>query len=195
MQRSKAESGTAGLQEPQAAHFLILKKYIFTFGAQGLYKTVNLFPFYAYTLRSLVPRCCRVTLQPGLLGQNSISFSQLQFAQTFVPKPDWNRCRFSFKIGRRESGTEGCQELLHLHFLTIKKLSLKCLGFRLVRHQPIAYYILLNQVIKFIQLRRKYNLYSSVFTSSICICIGTQRLKFAFTSSRHSYTFYLLILC
>jgi hypothetical protein len=48
------------------------------------------FPFYACTLRFLVPRCCRVPLQPWLIGQNGVSFSGLQGAETFVYKPDCN---------------------------------------------------------------------------------------------------------
>jgi len=118
VQRSKAESGTASLQELQAAHFLILKKYFFTFGTQGLYKTVNLFPFYAYTLRFLVPLCCRVTLQPGLNGQNSILFLRLQFAQTFVPKPDYSE--HGVQRSKAESGTTSLQEPQAAHFLILK---------------------------------------------------------------------------
>ncbi|WP_230149412.1 hypothetical protein [Pedobacter sp. Bi27] len=60
----------------------------FFYGAQGLYKTLSFFPFYAFTLRFLVPRCCRVTLRPGLNGKNSFSFSGLLGAETPVPKPD-----------------------------------------------------------------------------------------------------------
>jgi len=35
-----------------------------------------------------VPRCFRVPLQPGLGGQNSVSFLGLQGAETVVHKPD-----------------------------------------------------------------------------------------------------------
>jgi hypothetical protein len=41
------------------------------------------FPF-----RFLVPRRCRVTLQPGLGGQNSISFLGLQGEEPLLIKPD-----------------------------------------------------------------------------------------------------------
>ncbi|WP_343524914.1 hypothetical protein, partial [Pedobacter sp.] len=57
-------------------------------GAQYLYKTITFFPSSAFTLCCLVPRCCRVMLQPGLGGQNSIPFWWLQGAETLVPKPD-----------------------------------------------------------------------------------------------------------
>ena len=63
---------------------------LFPFEAQGLYKATSFLPFYAYTLRGLILRCCRVSLQPGLVGQNSISFSGLQGAETIVNKPDCN---------------------------------------------------------------------------------------------------------
>jgi hypothetical protein len=63
-------------------------KVTILFRAQSQYKSISFFPFYAYTLRFLVPRCCRVTLQPGLMGQNSISFSGLLGAETLVAKPD-----------------------------------------------------------------------------------------------------------
>ena len=43
-----------------------------------MYKTISFFPFSAFTLRFLVPRCCRVTLQPGLGGRSCISFLGLQ---------------------------------------------------------------------------------------------------------------------
>jgi len=66
---------------------IVASNYI---GAQRQYKILSFFPFYAYTLRFLVPRCCRVSLQPGLSGQNSISFSGLHDAGTPVPKPDWS---------------------------------------------------------------------------------------------------------
>ena len=62
----------------------------FLFEAQGLCKTANSLPFFAYTLRCLVPRCCRVSLQPGLIGQNSISFLGLHGAEATVNKPDCN---------------------------------------------------------------------------------------------------------
>ena len=55
--------------------------------AQGLYKTANSLPFFACTLRGLVPRCCRVSLQPGLIDQNSISFLGLHGAKATVSKP------------------------------------------------------------------------------------------------------------
>lgn len=58
--------------------------------AQGLYKTANSLPFFACTLRGLVPRCCRVPLQPRLIGQNSISFLRLYGAKATVSKPDCN---------------------------------------------------------------------------------------------------------
>jgi len=56
-------------------------------GAQCLYKAIIVFPFYAYTLRCLVPRCCRVSLQPGLVGYYSISFLRLQCAETLLINP------------------------------------------------------------------------------------------------------------
>jgi len=46
----------------------------FPFGAQYLYKTHHFFPFSVFTLRCLVPRCCRVTLQPGLDGKTAFHF-------------------------------------------------------------------------------------------------------------------------
>ncbi|KRT15688.1 hypothetical protein ASU31_11905 [Pedobacter ginsenosidimutans] len=81
------KSGTEACQEPQAICFLI-KKLSISFRAQSQYNTLGFFPFYAYTLRFLVPRCCRVTLQPGLLGQISISFPGLPGAENILPKPD-----------------------------------------------------------------------------------------------------------
>ena len=83
----RTESGTEACQEPLAICFLI-KKLSISFRAHSLYKTTSFFPFYAYTLRFLVPRCCRVTLQPGLVGLDSLSFLGLQGAQTPVLKPD-----------------------------------------------------------------------------------------------------------
>jgi len=38
-------------------------------------------------------------LQPGLMGQNSISFLWLQDAQTFVLKPDWSEHEVKRKAG------------------------------------------------------------------------------------------------
>ncbi|WP_143009569.1 hypothetical protein [Pedobacter soli] len=60
------------------------------FEAQNQCKTANSLPFFACTLRGLVPRCCRVSLQPRLIGQNSISFSSLHGAEATVNKPDCN---------------------------------------------------------------------------------------------------------
>ena len=85
-------------QVKEATHFLILK-HQFPCGAQCLCKTFSLFPSSAFTLRCLVPRCCRVMLQPGLMGQNSISFLWLQDAQTFVLKPDWSEHEVKRKAG------------------------------------------------------------------------------------------------
>jgi hypothetical protein len=70
----------------------IIKQTLFE--GQGQYKSLTFFPFYAYTLRFLVPRRCRVTLQPGLSSQDSISFVGLQGAPTLVPKPSSGSLRF-----------------------------------------------------------------------------------------------------
>jgi len=48
---------------------------------------LGFFPFFAFTLRYLVPRCFRVPLQPGLNGKNSSSFLGLQGAQTLFLNP------------------------------------------------------------------------------------------------------------
>ena len=108
------------------------------FGAQDLYIAINVFPFYAYTLCCLVPRCCRVSLQPGLAGHNSISFFGLQGVQTLVLKPDNSdssrfkhyfllfygvfACFAGFIGTKANGGTANRQELLQLRFL-IKRLS------------------------------------------------------------------------
>jgi len=84
-----ANGGTANRQEPQSILFFI-KKLSISIEAQSLYIAEGFLPFYAFTLRCLVPRCCRVTLQPVLVGHSSISFDGLQGAPTFVPKPDCN---------------------------------------------------------------------------------------------------------
>jgi hypothetical protein len=60
---------------------------LFLFEAQGLYKAPSFLPFYAYTLRCLVPRCCRVSLQPELVGYYSISFLGLQPAEPLFLNP------------------------------------------------------------------------------------------------------------
>jgi hypothetical protein len=107
------------------------------FGAQDLYVAINAFPFYAYTLCCLVPRCCRVSLQPGLAGHNSISFFGLQGVQTLVLKPDNGdssrfkhyfllfygvlACFTGFIRTKANGGTANRKELLQLRFL-IKRL-------------------------------------------------------------------------
>ena len=62
------------------------------FGAQGLCNKLSFLPSSAFTLsRNFgMPRCCRVTLQPGLMRYCSFSFVRLQGAQALVPKPDCN---------------------------------------------------------------------------------------------------------
>ena len=95
---------------------------IFMFGAQDLYIAINAFPFYAYTLCCLVPRRCRVSLQPGLVGHDSLSFLGLQDAQTPVLKPDNSGSSRLFIGTTANGGAANRQKLLHAHFL-IKRLS------------------------------------------------------------------------
>jgi len=78
----------------------------FLYGAQSQCKTLSFFPFYTFMLH------------PGLLGQNSISFSRLQFAQTFVPKPDYSE--HGVQRSKAESGTASLQEPQAAHFLILK---------------------------------------------------------------------------
>lgn len=127
----RTESGTEACQEPLAICFLI-KKLSISFRAHSLYKTTSFFPFYACTLRFLVPRCCRVTLQPGLLGQNSISFPGLLGAESFVPKPDWSE-HPDFSIGAIANGrTEARQRLPSAHFqIPIKNLRVSCIHIKI----------------------------------------------------------------
>ncbi len=89
--------------------------------AQHQSKKISFSPFYACTLRFLVPRCCRVPLQPGLGGQYSISFVDLQGAETPGFKPDLIAIRCSGKTAAQrglatKSGIVASEELLHIHF-------------------------------------------------------------------------------
>ncbi|MFC1226591.1 hypothetical protein ACFE6N_22500 [Pedobacter sp. BG31] len=75
-------------------------------------------PVFAYTLRCLAPRCCRVSLQPRLLAKVVFSFVGLHGAQTLVPKPDCSESlRFSAVL-ITESGTTAPQKPLNAHLLT-----------------------------------------------------------------------------
>jgi len=102
------------------------------FGAESLYKTLCFFPFYAFTLRFLVPRCCRVTLQPGLNGKNSYSFLGLQGAQTLFLNPTAAAASDPSIGATANGGAENLQEPQAISFLI--RMSL----FRSVRHQPIG---------------------------------------------------------
>lgn len=71
-----------------------------------------------------------VTLQPGLLDQNSISFPGLPGAETLVPKPDCSSSDSSSE--RTESGTEACQRLPPAHFqIPIKNLRVSCIHIKI----------------------------------------------------------------
>ncbi|CAH0170085.1 hypothetical protein SRABI36_04217 [Pedobacter sp. Bi36] len=89
----------------------------FIFRAQGLCRIKSSFPFFAFTLRCLVPHCCRVTLQPGLSGYSSISFVGLQDAQALVLKPDSSGSSRFFIGTIANGGTANCQEPQAAHFL------------------------------------------------------------------------------
>ena len=49
--------------------------------AQWQYKTKTFFPSFTFTLRFVVPPCCRVTFQPGLNGKICVSFLRLHHAE------------------------------------------------------------------------------------------------------------------
>ncbi|MGN8057950.1 hypothetical protein ACTJKN_16835 [Pedobacter sp. 22163] len=57
------------------------------------------------------PRCCRVTLQPGLTGQNSLSFSGMQGANPLFINPIGTDADFPSKLAGGKAGLQASKNL------------------------------------------------------------------------------------
>jgi len=74
----------------------MVKNELFFWSAQPLHNNMFLpvLRLYASLRALLLSRNLGIPLQPGLVGQNSVSILRLQGAETIVNKPDWSgSCR------------------------------------------------------------------------------------------------------
>jgi len=106
----------SSLSERSRRSYPNIHKSIFIFWSAMLVQSNNCVPVYAYTLRCLVPRCCRVSASTGASWLRQHFIFAIAVCRNLVNKPDCNGKPTAQRGLGMKSGTKPSQELLNICF-------------------------------------------------------------------------------